>query len=137
MISSIASKTTITRSASTSRRRNVSVRAESWKDVSGFPGFFSKRIDDGKKALKFATSEFEVAHKKNIEKLDSIAREDVELAKWIISGANADVAEAHKKNVDIIDELSKGDVEFAKKILAGSADDGKHTAFEAIDVEFE
>lgn len=127
-----------------SRARRSSTIVSSADGKGAFPGFLKKKIDDGKKrfeegqkVLSAVASEFEDAHKKNIEKLDEIAKQDVEFAKWILSGSDADLAETHKKNIEILDELSKGDVEFVKKTFAKSDAAEKPAAFEPIDVQFE
>jgi hypothetical protein len=118
-------------------RASLSARASGRDGSSDFPGFFRKRIEEGKKALEAATSEFEDAHKKNVEKLDAIAKDDVELLKWILGGEKSDLSEVHKKNIEFLDDLSKRDVEFAKKVLKFSDVAPGESAYDVIEVEFE
>jgi hypothetical protein len=116
---------------------HVRASSSSEKNESGFSGFFKKKIEEGKKALDVASSKLSDAHKKNIEKLDSIAKQDVEFTKWILlDGQKTDATETHKKNVELLDELSKSDIEFVKSFL-DKANPDKPAAFEVIDVVFE
>lgn len=143
MASSIVSSTPVSVSkashARVARKSRVShiARASSRDEVTDFPGFFRKRIDEGKKALEVATSEFGDAHKKNIEKLDAIAKDDVELVKWILGGEKSDISEVHKKNIEFLEDLSKRDIEFAKKVLKFSDVSPGESAYDVIEVEFE
>lgn len=136
MFSAISTKSVATPGSVRRSRASVVARSHVREDHV-FPGFFSKRISDGRKAFESAAAEIEVAHKKNIERLDEIARRDVELAKKIIGGESGDLYAAHEERLKFVDDLSKGDVEFAKKALDLAKDTPETPAYEVIDVEFE
>jgi hypothetical protein len=67
-----------------SRSSTSVVRASSERKPFDFGGEFKKRVSFGKKKFGTLTSKLSDAHKKNLEKLDIIAKDDVEFVKDII-----------------------------------------------------
>lgn len=66
------------------------VRASSERKSFDFGGEFKKRISVGKKKFGAAAAKLSDAHKKNLEKLDIIAKDDVEIVKDIFKAVDED-----------------------------------------------
>lgn len=72
-------------------RLGLVVRASAGeKKHRGFGGDFKKRLDIGKKKLDAFSEKLAGAHKKNIEKLDEIAKDDVEFIKEALKKRDED-----------------------------------------------